>query len=761
MGSERQTTGRPEIRDARHIVLTGHVQGLGVRPKIARLAAACELAGEVRNSRRGVEIEIEGTSEQIESFLARLPGSLPDGAAIEQLHSDQSQPTGREAFTIVREPAGGPLAAPVPRDRAACGDCLAETTEPLNRRHTYPFTSCTACGPRYSIIGSMPYERSETSMAGFSLCEACAAEYADAGDRRFHAQTNSCAACGPRLWCRTATGELVSEAAIARAADVLRSGRIVAVRGLGGYQLLADATNESAVARLRARKQRPLKPLAVMVENLADAGRYASLDETERCELASVANPIVLVSAVHANRLAPSIHPGLDTIGLLLPTTPLHLMLLRATGKPLVCTSGNRDGEPLEYDVASAEANLIGICDVWLHHNRPILHPVDDSVVRVIAGRPVTIRLARGLAPLPLELPTSSDRRLLAAGGHFKSAIAWSNGCQAALGPHLGDLEALGVRRRYGEHVDQIRQLHAFEPTAYVYDQHPDYFSTRWSEEQAEGHRWGVQHHHAHVAAAMLEHGWLDRTVLGVAWDGTGYGTDGTIWGGEFLIATARRLERFAHLRPFRLPGGEQAIREPWRMAVAMLEAIGADNSACATIFSGVSPESLQNVRAIATNPRYSPLTTSAGRLFDAAAVLILGIRQAAYDGHPATWLEAAADRTATGSYHLPFIEGAPAQLDWRPTFSTLLHDLRNGVASPTAAMRFHRAMAKAIINVCQRHADLPVVLAGGAFQNRLLTELIVELWNSPRPLGLPGLIPPNDGGLAAGQLAIASALAR
>jgi hydrogenase maturation protein HypF len=522
---------------------------------------------------------------------------------------------------------------------------------------------------------------------------------------------------------------------------------------------LVDATNSQAVVRLRARKGRRGKPLAVMVESLAAAKRLALLDDAECRALADPAGPIVLVRSRGDSKLSASIHPGLDTVGLMLPTTPLHWLLLRKVGRPLVCTSGNREGDPLDYNVAAAEERLRDICDLFLHHDRPIERAIHDSVVRVIAGNVVTIRLARGLAPLPLDLPGAPST--LAVGGHLKGAAAWSNGAQAVLGPHIGDLEGLAARERFVSQIADWQALYRFEPEQLVCDMHPDYFTTEWAAVEQPRVR-QVQHHHAHVVAGMLEHGWLDRTVLGTAWDGTGFGTDRTIWGGEFLICTARSFERFARLRPFRLPGGEAAIHQPWRVALSILRDVLDRDDLMRTGAIAAGEALRREMLKIIDLPQFSPLTTSAGRLFDAAAALILGAERADFDGQRAMQLEAAADRGATGHYEFPLREGKILELDWRPLVAGILVDRERGVPPAVMAMRFHRSMAEGIVAVCCRRSKLPLVLGGGVFQNRLLTELVSELWtNGSRPLGLPGLIPPNDGGLAAGQLAVVHALGR
>jgi hydrogenase maturation protein HypF len=613
------------------------------------------------------------------------------------------------------------------------------------------------------VIRAMPFERSDTAMDEFPLCSDCRREYERQHDRRFHAQTMACPACGPRVWtCDPQIGgRLQGAEALTHAVRQIAAGKIVALRGLGGYQLLVDATNGAAVARLRDRKGRRAKPLAVMVESVEAAQRLAHVNDIEMAVLRDASAPIVLAQTRFGGDLAAAIHPHLDTVGLMLPTTPLHAILAQQCGRPVVCTSGNYEGDPLEYDVDAANRSLSAVSDLQVQHDRAIVRPIDDSVVRVIAGRRVAIRLARGLAPLALPLPTPPPPTI-AVGGFLKAAAAWSNGSQAVLGPHVGDQQGLAARERFVGHLDDMQQLYGFRPVQLIHDLHPEYFSTQWAQAEARArsiNTLAVQHHHAHVAAGMLEHGWLDRQVLGVAWDGTGYGTDGTIWGGEFLLCSGREFERAARLRPFRLPGGEAAIHEPWRIAYSICSQL--DMSIDVRRWAGwtVTAKQLQMVARILDRPQVSPLTSSAGRLIDAAAALILDLSHVDFDGQAAMRLESASDRDANGWYDFPESHGELLELDWRPLFAGLLADHRRGVHPATLAMRFHRSLARGIVHLYRRWRELPVVLSGGVFQNRLLTELIVEMHNDDsQPLGLPGLIPPNDGGLAAGQLAIAAA---
>jgi hydrogenase maturation protein HypF len=745
-----------EAPTAIRLTLTGRVQGLGVRPAIARWAQELSLTGWVGNTSQGVEGIACGTVDALERFVRELPRKLPVAAVCDDLNCAAAPYEEFRSFEIRREPVSGALQARVPHDLAACGECLDEALNDVGRRRDYPFVSCTACGPRFSIIEGMPYERDRTTMRRFTLCPECAREYGTPADRRFHAETNACPACGPQWWCRDRSGRSVATGveSLRIAAQTILRGEIVAIKGLGGYQLVVDATSEAAVNRLRNAKQRFAKPLAVMAGSVHEAQRLTRIGDAEIKLLQSAAGPIVVLPQNAAGGIARSVSPGLDTLGLMLPTTPLHALLLRACGRPLVVTSGNREGEPLEFEADGAHARLAEIADLWLEHDRDIHRPVDDSVVRMMAGRVAVLRLARGFAPLPLEM--NSPLSILAVGGHQKAACALSNGVQAALGPHVGDLDSVAERVRWETQIAGLTDLYGCSATLLAGDLHPDYAPTRWAAEQSRPVR-AVQHHHAHVVAGMIEHGWLDRTVLGVAFDGTGLGDDGTIWGGEFLRATVAGFQRVGHLLPFDLPGGERAIREPWRTAVALVRRAAGTERAAALSFQAGRAESLL---PLFDNARISPTTTSAGRLFDGIAALVLGVELARFEGAGPMLLEAAGNRTCSGSYGMRIYGEKPFVLDWRPAVVELLDELRSGVPPAVVAMRFHRGLAQGVFDAARRFPEAPIVLSGGCFQNRLLVELLVDLFEATgRPLGTPGLIPVNDGGLAAGQLAVAAAL--
>lgn len=771
--------------EKRIVTLWGEVQGLGIRPTVARLASSLGLRGSVRNGREGVVIELIGDPTTVESFLAALPQAVP--ATFE---SDVSKPGKPEllpdGFTIDRSLERGAIRTRVPLDRNVCEACLLEMSAPSNRRYGYPFISCTRCGPRYSILKEIPYDRQRTSMAPFSMCERCLAEYEDPTDRRFHSQTNCCPDCGPRWWSvEPSSGRTLERSdALTRTAEILCEGGIVALKGLGGYQLVCDVTHPEAMERLRTSKQRPRKPMAVMVGTLELANQLASLSPPEVQSMLSPAGPIVLARArtdsPFSESFARYVHPGLRDVGLMLPTTPLHDWLCRRIGRPLIVTSGNREGEPLVYRESEAAVRLNSMADLLLHHDREIIRPIDDSVVRCLAGRMVTLRAGRGLAPMELGYrpsPQGSEslgksEPIWATGGEQKVAVAIWNGQQAVLGPHLGEMQHPAARDRFLEQSQALMQLYGCRPTVTSHDLHPDYFSTRHAQDWApsddiasgqssQSHRpdraalsMAVQHHHAHVVSGMIEQGWLEQEVLGIAMDGTGFGSDGTIWGGEILVASSTRFERVAHLRPFRLPGGEAAIREPYRSAIAVTaDAIEWELGEAVHPFPLDFPQTNQILQVV-SHPQWSPKTTSLGRLFDAVAAIALDEGFSSFEGELAMRLEAICDPEDQVEYTIAVGTDRPLQLDWRPMIRQLLDDRRDRVPPAALAMRFHRGLARSILAVVERFPDLPVVLSGGAFQNRVLVELIIDRFPADRKLGLSSQIPPNDGGLAAGQLA-------
>ncbi len=756
------------VPDAQRIRLdvTGAVQGVGFRPFVYRLAVDEGLAGYVRNTAAGVTLEVEGPGVAIERFLARLRREVRPPALIEGLVQAGLEPTGQRGFAIASSRADTVPSAHILPDLALCEACRAEVFDPADRRFRYPFTTCMHCGPRYSIIETAPYDRVRTAMRHFAMCPACQAEYDDPGSRRFHAETNACPDCGPKLTLHAADGALLAQAddALERVAQALREGRIVALKGLGGFQLLVDARNEEAVARLRERKHRPAKPFAVMAGSFADAEPIASFSLAERATLESAAAPIVLVQARKdaARPLAPNVAPGNPNIGLMLPATPLHGLLMDALGVPIVATSGNRGGEPIAADDHEAFANLADIADLFLTHDRPILHPVDDSVLRVIAGEPTVLRSARGVAPLVLSDP-KQIQPLLALGGHMKSAVAVGRSGRIVLGPHIGDLAHSETREAFARSVTTMRSLYGLEPATIACDGHPDYHSTRVADGM-ELPASRVPHHLAHVLSVMTEHA-LTGPVLGVAWDGTGYGEDGTLWGGEFLTVERTAHRRVAHLLPFRLPGGEAAIREPRRTAVGMLHALHGDAlwDRHHTALAAFSAEERGMLRAMLERGLNASLTSSAGRLFDAVASLLNLCQRASFDGEAAMAVEfAAQEAKAVHALPPPVIlpENDAMTIDWRPMISALAEAADAGIAVENLAAGFHHWLAAAIVQVAEHAGVVQVVLSGGCFQNALLTELaMTRLQEAGFRVYRALRVPPNDGGLAVGQAAWAARL--
>lgn len=746
---------------ARRIVLQGAVQGYGVRPALARMAAANGWSGSVKNSPLGVELMIQGRLPEDAELQAALMAALPAGTELAAVTIDRWDSPLANGFHIEASTITEPLNAHIPRDRAICSECLQEIHDPANRRSGDPFATCARCGPRYSILRAMPFDRERTAMSQFTPCLECDREYHDPHNRRYHAQTISCPKCGPRLWLSEGNGRCDPvDACWKSAAVALLNGKILALRGMGGYQLLADATASAAVMRLRARKQRPAKPFAVLCRNLDEAHRLSELNSEEARQLTSAENPIVLVRKRHLSLLCPEINPGLSDLGLMLPTTALHDLLLAAVHRPLICTSGNRDGDPLAYAADEAERQLSGIADLWLHHDRAILRPIDDSVVRVMAGRAVTLRAGRGIAPMTVDLalPSSPEpQQTLACGGQQKNSPAWRKGNRIIHGPHIGDLDTLAAQDRWDQHVASISSLLQFDTDSreatISCDHHPGYYPTEWAGDQ-KGPRVAVWHHQAHVLSGMAEHRWLDREVLGVAWDGTGLGPDGTIWGGEFLKTSVAGFERLACFRPFYLPGGMAAVTDVRRTAVAMLSQLDDFTEEDHSIELAMTSRELAQIRRL-LKPSLSPVTTSCGRLFDAAACLILGHSHSAYEGQAAMCLESICDPATQATYSFAVDETrVPHKIDWRPVFQAVVSDRRTGLPRGIMAMKFHRGLANLVKEVALNNPWLPVVLQGGVFQNRVLTELIAEGWPADgAPLGLPGRIPPNDGGLAVGQL--------
>jgi hydrogenase maturation protein HypF len=764
------------MRERRAIAVRGIVQGVGFRPFVYGLAERLGLGGFVRNQTGTVWIEVEGDGPSLDRFLLLLSGQAPPLAHIDHLSWERRPPCGEERFRIEASAGDAGDAIFVSPDVAACADCLAEMFDPADRRYLYPFLNCTNCGPRLTIVTGAPYDRERTTMAAFPMCAACRAEYENPANRRFHAQPTACAACGPSLRALDAHGQPLAGAdPLAAFAAALLAGRIGAVKGLGGYHLACDARSEEVVALLRRRKHREEKPFALMVRDVAEAEALCEVGPAERELLLSPRRPIVLLRKRHgAPGVAGSVAPRNPFLGIMLPYTPLHHLLLHALpGVPLVLTSGNRSDEPIAYEDDDALQRLAGIADVFLVHNRRIHVRCDDSVTRAVGGVELPLRRSRGYAPQPVPLPFECPCPLLAVGGQLKATFALGRGRHAFLSHHLGDLDHYEAFRAFVRDVDLYQQLFAVEPELLAHDLHPDYATTRYATERAAhaGLRLlAVQHHHAHMASCMAEHG-LDGPVLGVSFDGTGYGSDGAVWGGEFLVGDYRSFRRAAHLRYVGMPGGDQAIREPWRMAAAQLLDAGLSPGSllpCGAGEEGISPTALRVVEQMLERRLRTPPTSSAGRLFDAVAALAGVRRRVRYEGQAAIELEwLATEVPPDGSYPFDLTEGdspeSPLVVDTRPLVRAIAGDVRRGTEPARIGRRFHTTMVEAIAAVCGRVRQgtgvADVVLSGGVFLNALLTEEVTaRLCGDGFRVYRHRRVPPGDGGLSLGQLAVAAA---
>ncbi|MBA2763547.1 MAG: carbamoyltransferase HypF [Thermoleophilaceae bacterium] len=738
----------------------GTVQGVGFRPYVFKLAGELGLTGWVLNDERGVLLEVEGAEQAVATFLDRLPAEAPPLAAVDSVTTERCPALGETGFEIRASPTGGPPDALVAPDSATCEDCLRELFDPADRRHRYPFINCTNCGPRFTIVRGVPYDRPLTTMAGFEMCARCRAEYEDPADRRFHAQPNACADCGPSVRLIGMDGEADGDAnPIAAAAGALVAGAIVAIKGLGGYHLACSAADERAVATLRERKRREDRPLALMAADLDAARSLVELGAGEEELLVGRRCPIVIARRRPGARVAESVAPRTADLGVMLPYTPLHHLLLEVCGAPLVMTSGNLSDEPIAHDDEDAQKRLGAIADLFLVHDRPIHIRTDDSVIRATAGGPLVIRRARGYVPGAIKLPLESARPLLAVGAELKNTFCVAKGRRAWVSHHIGDLENWETLESFRSGIEHFERVFDVRPEVVVHDLHPEYLSTTHALELEGVETLGVQHHHAHFAACLAEHG-EQGPAIGVVFDGTGYGEDGTVWGGELLVGGLAHVERVGMLAPVRMPGGERAIREPWRMACVWLEAaLGEPVSP----LPGIEADRWEQVAALGRSGVASPITTSAGRLFDAAAA-ILGLRtEVSYEGQAAAELEGAADLGERSSYELEFVGDDPLVLDPRSLLRELVADRDSGTDLALTAARFHNGLAAGIASACARLAEAggldTVALSGGVFQNRLLLERTSEqLVGAGLRVLRPVRLPPNDGGISYGQAAIAAA---
>ncbi|MGA8042609.1 MAG: carbamoyltransferase HypF [Terracidiphilus sp.] len=768
--SMQKTAQRCRVR------VRGVVQGVGFRPFVYRLATEEALAGFIGNDTDGVTIEIEGDAARMQRFLARLRSEMPPMARIDHVDVCDVAVTGAIGFQIVASEVRGRVSTGIPADAATCEDCLRELLDPRDRRFRYPFLNCTNCGPRFTITRRIPYDRKQTSMAAFTMCAACQAEYDDPANRRFHAQPNACWECGPKVWLEAPDGSRCeARDPIASVIERLVAGDVVAVKGLGGFHLSVDATKESAVQKLRTRKRRYGKPLAVMVRDLAGARELCALSRAEEALLQSAARPIVLARALRGNGIAQSVAPGIPWLGIFLPYTPLqHLLFADGRLRALVMTSANLSDEPIAIDNEEARERLGAIADVFVMHDRAILQRCDDSVMAVVEAAPQVIRRARGYVPLGVPLPLPAEP-LLAVGGHLKNVFALAQGTMVYQSQHLGDLEDLTALNFFKESLEHLAHTFEVEPQYVVHDLHPGYLSTRWAREWAAERNLplqGVQHHHAHIAGCMAESG-LQETVIGLALDGTGYGTDGRIWGGEVLICELDGFERFAHLDYVPMPGGDVAVKEPWRMAAGALHAAGyaLEDPAVRGMLDATEHQAKLLVTMMERGVN-APQTSSLGRLFDAVAAVVLHRRRVEYEAQAAMELEGCAvDAPDEQGYPMECIEGDWTQRESmricaRPLWEALLEDLRRGESVERMSARFHAGVAAAFVQAAIRASAatgvVKVALSGGCMHNRRLVRLLHEgLTHAGLETVEHRQVSPGDGGLSYGQAAVAAARLR
>jgi hydrogenase maturation protein HypF len=755
------------------IIVRGAVQGVGFRPFVYRLATELELNGWVSNSAQGVFIEVEGGRDSLQRFLLRLEKDKPPRAVVQSLDSSFLDAIGHGRFEIRESENRGDKTALILPDIATCADCLREIFDSTNRRFRYPFTNCTNCGPRFSIIEGLPYDRANTSMKKFTMCLECEREYHVPLDRRFHAQPNACPKCGPQLQLWDENGAIVSERddALVQTIGAVRDGKILALKGLGGFQLIVDARNEGAVAQLRDRKHREEKPFALMYPALDTVRADCEVSSLEERLLLSPESPIVLLSAIRNRRqsgsdqstIAESIAPGNPNLGVMLPYTPLHHLLMSEFNFPVVATSGNLSDEPICIDEYEALERLHGIADLFLVHNRPIVRHVDDSIVRVMCGREILLRRARGYAPLPIriksEIRNPKSEIVLAVGAHLKNTVALKIDNNIFISQHIGDLETKQAYAAFRRAVVDLPRLYGAKVDIVACDTHPEYLSTKFASELTPP-KIPVQHHWAHIAACMAENE-IEAPALGVGWDGTGYGLDGSIWGGEFLLAVKNgSFERVAHLRQFRLPGGDQAVKEPRRSALGVLHELLGENVWDEDLIRSVfANNELSILRTMVAKNLNAPVTSSAARLFDAVSALI-GLRQrASFEGQAAMELEFSADVDLRDAYPFTLTEKIPMVIDWEPAIRDALGDIKNGGSRGAISAKFHNMLVQSIVAVARRIGEPTVVLSGGCFQNRLLIERAIERLRQENFLpAWHQRVPPNDGGIALGQ-AVAAAM--
>lgn len=759
---------------ATRIRIRGIVQGVGFRPMVWRIASELGVTGSVRNDGAGVLIEAQSSAAHLAQFIERLHAEQPPLAQINSVERETIALTSATDFQILNS-TYSPAHTHIAPDAATCADCVAELFDPNSRRYHYPFTNCTHCGPRLSIVTGIPYDRAQTTMQEFALCEACASEYHNPADRRFHAQPNACAVCGPQVWLETVTEKIEGYAAIQACAERIKQGQIVVIKGIGGMHLAVDAANELALKTLRERKHRPAKPLALMAKNLAQIEQFCLINESERAALQSAAAPIVLLERKPDCLLSEVIAPNQNLIGFMLPYTPLHHLLMQLLEQPIVLTSGNISGEPQCISNEQSLAKLSQMAETQLLHNRAIANRVDDSVSRFMAGKMRVLRRARGFAPAPIALPQGFEQtpKILGLGAELKNTFCLLEQGQAVLSQHNGDLANYSTLQDFQQHLALYQTLYQYQPDAVVVDMHPNYQVSQWGRVWAaeQGvHVLEVQHHHAHLAACLAENGYARdaEPVLGIVLDGTGYGLDHTLWGGEFLKASYADFERLAYLKFVHLFGGQQAILQPWRLAFAHLYATGnweqiTREYADLEVMQYLQTKPLGTLTAMAERGLNCPLTSSMGRLFDAvAALLAICSEQVTYEGQAAIELAACVD---IGLFKE--IEGYPfafihQQLDPSPMWQALLNDLAAGKTKTFIATRFHKGLAQSLVKtayqLAQQHNLKTIALSGGVFQNRILLEAVSDGLAQEFTVLMHQRVPANDGGLALGQAVIAAA---
>ena len=747
----------------------GVVQGVGFRPFVYRLAQECKVSGFVQNSSDGVTVEAEGQLQDLELFRRRVSEEAPPLALISSLESAWVQPTGDDEFLIRVSRRHSLPSTSIPPDVAVCDDCLRELFDPRDRRFRYPFINCTNCGPRYTIVRGIPYDRPETSMSEFTLCEECSREYQTPEDRRFHAQPNACPRCGPQVRLYGSAGEdPASENPIGDAIQVLREGRILALRGIGGFHLVVDAINDKAVGRLRSRKGREEKPLALMAPDLETVGKFCHVSAEEAMQLSSPARPIVLLRVRPRGGIGPLVAPDNPCLGFMLPYSPLHHLILRNHFEALVMTSGNYTEEPIVTGNDEALERLSPIADYFLLHDREILQRCDDSVVRVVSGKPRIIRRARGFVPSPIVLKEPTRQMVLACGAELKNTVGFSRGNDVFLSQHIGDLDNPKALEFFEESIAHLSRIFEIQPDLIAHDLHPEYLSTKWATAQDNLPRVGVQHHHAHLASLLADNHTLEPAI-GIILDGTGYGEDGTIWGGEVLVGDAARFQRYAWLEPLSLPGGEAAIRQPWRTALSALHAAYADDLERLNLplLQSIPDKQVEVVLKMVKRGLNSPLTSSCGRLFDAVSAL-LGIRtQVNYEAQAAIELEHGVDETEQGLYQDAIGELQPSGgLNSAALIRAICEDLQKNTPVSTVAARFHWTLAEFFIRASMAARDNcglnRVGLSGGVFQNAIFFSYCLQrLREEGFEVLTHSRVPTNDGGIALGQIVVADALLR